>query len=99
MKVFQDFISKLESTEKHESNLVRSKKERFSFLLKSPTGGGGGLTPETPPPRAHATGTITNFKTTNKLIKIPYSIGVTKKTLLAQLDRTKNFIGLTKKTS
>ena len=47
MKVFQDFISKLDRTEKHESNfgnLCMKKgglfqKERFSFLLKSSMGG------------------------------------------------------------
>ena len=57
MKVFQDFISKLDSTEKHESNfgnLCMKKggsfqKERFSFLLKCSMG--GGLTPETHPVR------------------------------------------------
>ena len=56
MKVFLDFISKLDSTEKHESNfdnLCMKKdgsfqKERFSFLLKSSMG--WVLTPETPPP-------------------------------------------------
>ena len=56
MKVFQDFISKLDSTEKHESNFDNLcikkggsfQKERFSFLLKSSMG--GLLTPEPPPP-------------------------------------------------
>ena len=50
MKVFQDFISKFDSTEKHESNFGNFcmkkggsfQKERFSFLLKYP-------------PRAYAT--------------------------------------------
>ena len=50
MKVFQDVISKLDSTEKHESNFGNLcmknggsfQKERFSFLLKSSMGGGGG---------------------------------------------------------
>ena len=54
MKVFQDFISKLDSTEKHQSNfgnLCTKKgglfqKEWFSFLLRSSMG--KGLTPETP---------------------------------------------------
>ena len=62
MKVFQDFISKLHSTEKHENifgNLCMKKggsfqKERFSFLLKSSMR--GVLTPE--PPGAYATESI-----------------------------------------
>ena len=57
MKVFQDFISKLDSTEKHESNfgnLCTKKggsfqKERFSFLLKSSMGEGG-FDPRNPSP-------------------------------------------------
>ena len=60
MKVFQDFISKLDSTEKLESNFGNLcmknggsfQKERFSFLLKSSMG--GGLTPN-PPVRAPLT--------------------------------------------
>ena len=48
MKVFQDFISKFDSTEKHESNfgnLCMKKggsfqKVKFSFLVKSSMGGG-----------------------------------------------------------
>ena len=47
MKVFQDFISKLDRTEKHKSNfgyLCMKKRgsfpnKRFSFLLKSSVGG------------------------------------------------------------
>ena len=60
MKVFQDFISKLNSTEKHESNFgnlgmkkgCSFQKERFSFFFKSLME--GVLTPE--PPGAYATG-------------------------------------------
>ena len=47
MKVFQDFISMLDSTEKHKNNFGclcmknggSFPKERFSFLLKSSMGG------------------------------------------------------------
>ena len=55
MKVFQDFISKLDSTEKNESNFGNLcmkngglfQKVRFSFLLKFSM---GGFDPRTPTP-------------------------------------------------
>ena len=61
MKVFQDVISKLNSTEKQDSNFgnlcVKKggslQKERFSFILHSSMG--VGLNPPQPP-RAYATG-------------------------------------------
>ena len=61
MKVFEDFISKLDSTEKNESNFGNLsmkkggsfQKERFSFLINLQWG----VDPRNPPPpRAYATG-------------------------------------------
>ena len=59
MKVFQDFISKLDSTEKHKSNfgnLCMKKdssfqKERFSLFFYNLQMGGGGVDLRNPPVR------------------------------------------------
>ena len=67
MKVFQDFISKLDSTEKRKSSfgyLCMKKrgsfpKERFSFLLKSSMG--GGFDPRNTP-REYATAKFAKYR-------------------------------------
>ena len=66
MKNFQDFMSKLDSTEKHESNFGNSfQTERFSFLLKSSMD--GGVDPRNSPPPAVRTPLSLWYAETEKL--------------------------------
>ena len=96
MKIFQDFLSKLDSTEKHESNfgnLCMKKggsfqKERFSFLLKSSMG--GGVTPKSP--RAYATGpTYHNGKRICRPLIVKIATKLDKNKIFGHVKNLKSF--------
>ena len=101
MKVFQDFISKLDSTEKHDrnfSNLCMKKsgsfqKERFSFLLKSSMGGGGDLTPETPSPCVRQWASTSNFACKSAFgVNFRFAVGYFAKAKITQYNIVYNIL-------